>query len=229
MILIMSSGFSCIFKDIAPPLPGLYFGMVFGLAVWFLVSRSAWKTITVLLSTVIACRCKLHGRTCFSINSADAGRDCCARQTLDDQFTPDDQIYVGRRPGCSGAGRKHYIDIWPLARLQRIRSIAKLGTHSNARHCSGCSAELIAKDNKGPLDNGSILPLFIAWQVTVAAVIGSCIVPRLAIANPYLSRPRAEPRGRQGRQYQHRRLLGRSPVERLGLFRRAVACSLNTT
>jgi hypothetical protein len=37
-----------------PLLPGLYFGMVLGLAIWFWVSRSALKMLTVLLFTVIA-------------------------------------------------------------------------------------------------------------------------------------------------------------------------------
>jgi hypothetical protein len=36
------------------PLPGIYFGMVLGMGIWFWVSRSAWKILTVLLSTVIA-------------------------------------------------------------------------------------------------------------------------------------------------------------------------------
>jgi hypothetical protein len=42
----------------------------------------------------------------------------------------------------------------------------------------GVLLELIAKDDKLPMHIGSILPLFLAWQVTVAAVIGYCIVPR---------------------------------------------------
>ena len=37
-----------------PLLPGIYFGMVLGLAIWFWVSRSPWKILAVLLSTVIA-------------------------------------------------------------------------------------------------------------------------------------------------------------------------------
>jgi hypothetical protein len=42
----------------------------------------------------------------------------------------------------------------------------------------GVLLELGAKDGKLPVHIGSILPLFLAWQVTVAAVIGYCIVPR---------------------------------------------------
>ena len=42
----------------------------------------------------------------------------------------------------------------------------------------GVLLELAEKDDKLPVHIGSILPLFLAWQVTVAAVIGYCIVPR---------------------------------------------------
>ena len=37
-----------------PLLPGIFFGIVLGLAIWVWVSQSAWKILTVLLSTVIA-------------------------------------------------------------------------------------------------------------------------------------------------------------------------------
>jgi hypothetical protein len=48
----------------------------------------------------------------------------------------------------------------------------------------GVLLELIAKDDKLPVHIGSILPLFLAWQVTVAAVIGYCIVPRSGDSKP---------------------------------------------
>ena len=48
----------------------------------------------------------------------------------------------------------------------------------------GVLLELLAKDDKLPVHIGSILPLFLAWQVTVAAVIGYCIVPRTGDCKP---------------------------------------------
>ena len=48
----------------------------------------------------------------------------------------------------------------------------------------GVLLELVAKDDKLPVHIGSILPLFLAWQVTVAAVIGYCIVPRTGDGKP---------------------------------------------
>jgi hypothetical protein len=48
----------------------------------------------------------------------------------------------------------------------------------------GVLLELLAKDDKLPVHIGSMLPLFLAWQVTVAAVIGYCIVPRIGDCKP---------------------------------------------
>ena len=48
----------------------------------------------------------------------------------------------------------------------------------------GVLLELSAKDDKLPVHIGSILPLFLAWQVTVAAVMGYCIVPRTGDCKP---------------------------------------------
>jgi len=42
----------------------------------------------------------------------------------------------------------------------------------------GVLLELVAKDDKLPVHIGSMLPLFLGWQMTVAAIIGYCIVPR---------------------------------------------------
>jgi hypothetical protein len=42
----------------------------------------------------------------------------------------------------------------------------------------GILLELLAKDDKFALHLGTLLPLFLGWQMTVAAIIGYCIVPR---------------------------------------------------
>ena len=42
----------------------------------------------------------------------------------------------------------------------------------------GILLELLAKDDKFALHLGTLLPLFLVWQMTVAAIIGYCIVPR---------------------------------------------------
>jgi hypothetical protein len=43
----------------------------------------------------------------------------------------------------------------------------------------GALLELGAKDDKLAVHIGSIFPLFLAWQTTVAAIIGYCIVPQI--------------------------------------------------
>ncbi len=48
----------------------------------------------------------------------------------------------------------------------------------------GVLLELLAKDDKLPVHIGSTFPLFLAWQVTVAAVIGYCIIPRTGDRKP---------------------------------------------
>ena len=48
----------------------------------------------------------------------------------------------------------------------------------------GILLELLAKDDKGALHLGTLLPLFLGWQMTVAAVIGYCIVPRSGDCKP---------------------------------------------
>ena len=48
----------------------------------------------------------------------------------------------------------------------------------------GVLLELGEKNDKLPVHIGSLLPLFLAWQVTVAAIIGYCIVPRTGDCKP---------------------------------------------
>jgi hypothetical protein len=48
----------------------------------------------------------------------------------------------------------------------------------------GVLLELGAAGHKLPVHIGSLLPLFLAWQVTVVAIIGYCIVPRSGDGKP---------------------------------------------
>jgi hypothetical protein len=58
-----------------------------------------------------------------------------------------------------------------LARLKIWRAVMP-GT------ALGVLLEVLTKDDKLPVHIGSIFSLFLAWQVTIAAVIGYCIIPR---------------------------------------------------
>ena len=111
-------------KTSLPPLPGLYFGMMLGLAVWFWVSRSTWKTITVLLSTVIAW---------LAANFTAEHVFGSIRQMLEEIAAPGKPSMINLLPMIKftlavagvlgGLVGSTILTFRPLARLQRIRSI----------------------------------------------------------------------------------------------------------
>ena len=102
-----------------PLLPGIYFGMVLGLAIWFWVSRSAWKILTVLLSTVIA-----WVAAWFTAEHAFGAIEQMLKEiAAPGTFLSQDQFYGRRQRGAWGIGRKHYTDVRSLACVQRIWSV----------------------------------------------------------------------------------------------------------
>ena len=95
--------------------------MVLGLAIWFWVSRSAWKILTVLLSTVIAWVAAWFTAE-YAFDAIQQMLKEIAAPGNDFAF-PDDQFYVRRQRGAWGIGRKHYTDVRSLACVQRIWSV----------------------------------------------------------------------------------------------------------
>ena len=163
-----------------PLLPGLYFGMVLSLAVWFWVSQSAWKIITVLLSTVIAW---------LAANFTAEYAFVAIQQMLEEIAAPGKPPMINLPPminftlavaGVIGGLVGSTILTFALSLVCKefgaFENWARIVMPGTAL---GVLLELITKDDKGPLDNGSTLPLFLVWQVTVAAIIGYCIVPRI--------------------------------------------------
>jgi len=159
--------------------------MVLGLAIWFWVSRSAWKIITVLLSTVIAW---------LAANFTAEYAFVAIRQMLEEIAAPGKLPMINLPPminftlavcGVLGGLVGSTILTFGLSLVCKefgaFENWARIVMPGTAL---GVLLELIAKDDKGPLDNGSTLPLFLAWQVTVAAVIGYCIVPRSGDRKP---------------------------------------------
>jgi hypothetical protein len=159
--------------------------MVLGLAIWFWVSRSAWKTITVLLSTVIAW---------LAANFTAEHVFGSIQQMLEEIAAPGKPSMINLLPmikftlavaGVLGGLVGSTILTFGLSLVCK-----EFGAFGNWARivmpgaALGVLLELITKDDKGPLDNGSMLPLFLAWQVTVAAVIGYCIVPRTGDCKP---------------------------------------------
>jgi hypothetical protein len=165
-----------------PLLPGIYFGIVLGLAIWFWVSRSAWKILTVLLSTVIAwVAAKFTAEYAFG----------AIQQMLKEIAAPGNNFafpvinFMGAVSGVLGGLVGSTTLTFALSVVCKefgaFENWARIVMPGTAL---GVLLELGAKDDKLPVHIGSILPLFLAWQVTVAAVIGYCIVPRTGDCKP---------------------------------------------
>ena len=156
-----------------PLLPGIFFGMVLGLAIWIWVSRSAWKILTVLLSTVIAW---VAGS--FTTQYAFEA----IAQMLKEIAAPDTSPTInfmcavsGALGGLVGSTTLTFALSFVCKEFGAFENWARVVMPGTAL---GVLLELFPKDDKLAVHIGSILPLFLAWQVTVAAVIGYCIVPR---------------------------------------------------
>jgi hypothetical protein len=165
----------------APLMPGIYFGMVLGLAIWFWVSRSAWKIVTVLLSTVIAwVAAKFTAEYAFD----------AIQQMLKEIAAPGNNFafpvinFMGAVSGVLGGLVGSTTLTFALSVVCKefgaFENWARIVMPGTAL---GVLLELFAI-GKLPVHIGSILPLFLAWQVTVAAVIGYCIVPRTGNCKP---------------------------------------------
>jgi hypothetical protein len=156
-----------------PLLPGIYFGMVLGLAIWFWVSRSPLKILTVLLSTVIA----------WAAAHATAEHAFEAIQQMLKEIAAPGKLpminFVFAVCGVLGGLVGSTILTFGLSLVCK-----EFGAFENwARVVMpgtilGILLELAAEHDKFALHLGTLLPLFLGWQVTVAAVIGYCIVPR---------------------------------------------------
>ena len=157
-----------------PLLPGIYFGMVLGLAIWFWVSRSALKILTVLLSTVIAwLAAKITAEYAFG-----------AIQQMLKEIAAPDKIFptinfmfavCGVLGGLVGSTILTFglsLVCKEFGAFENWARVVMPGT------VLGILLELLEQDDKFALHLGTLLPLFLGWQMTVAAIIGYCIVPR---------------------------------------------------
>jgi hypothetical protein len=159
--------------------PGIYFGIVLGLAIWFWVSRSAWKILTVLSSTVIAwVAAKFTAEYAFAT----------IQQMLNEIATPGTFPMInfmsavsGVLGGLVGSTTLTFALSLVCKEFGAFENWARIVMPGTAL---GVLLEVGAKDDKLRVHIGSILPLFLTWQVTVAAVIGYCIVPRTGDCKP---------------------------------------------
>jgi hypothetical protein len=164
----------------APLLPGIYFGMVLVLAIWFWVSRSALKILTVLLFTVIAWVAARATAEYVFEEIEQMLKEIAAPGKI---FPPINFMLAvcGVLGGLVGSTMLTFglsLVCKEFGAFEKWARVVMPGT------ALGVLLELGAKDDKLPVHIGSLLPLFLAWQVTVAAVIGYCIVPRTGYCKP---------------------------------------------
>jgi hypothetical protein len=170
-----------------PLLPGIYFGMVLGLAIWFWVSRSAWKILIVLLSTVIAWVAAFLAAKNAAVGIHQMLKEIAAPGEPGEFprviFPQINFMYAvsGVLGGLVGSATLTFALSLVCKEFGAFENWARVVMPGTAL---GVLLELMAKDDKLPVHIDSILPLFLAWQVTVAAVIGYCIVPRTGDYKP---------------------------------------------
>ena len=156
-----------------PLLPGIYFGMVLGLAIWFWVSRSPLKILTVLLSTVIAwVAARITAEHAF-----EAIHQMLQEIAAPGIFPKINFMFAvcGVLGGLVGSTILTFglsLVCKEFGAFENWARVVMPGT------ILGILLELAAEHDKFALHLGTLLPLFLGWQMTVAAIIGYCIVPR---------------------------------------------------
>jgi|GraSoiStandDraft_14_1057315.scaffolds.fasta_scaffold552056_1 hypothetical protein len=156
-----------------PLLPGVFFGTVLALAIWLWVSRRIFAIAAILLSTVLAwLAAEITAESAFA----------SIQKMLEEIAAPGKLPMItfvfavcGVLGGLVGSAILTFGLSLVCKEFGAFENWARIVMPGTAL---GVLLELLAKDDKLPVHIGSILPLFLAWQVTVAAVIGYCIVPR---------------------------------------------------
>jgi hypothetical protein len=163
-----------------PLLPGIFFGTVLSLAIWLWVSRHPFKLGYILLATAVAwVGAKITAEHVFGsiqqmlVEIAPGGTTF---PTIN--FMLAVSGVLGGLVGSTTLTFGLSLVCKEFGAFENWARVVMPGT------ALGVLLELIAKDDKLPVHIGSILPLFLAWQVTVAAVIGYCIVPRTGDCKP---------------------------------------------
>src|SRR5260221_4129714 len=164
----------------APLLPGIFFGTVLSLAIWLWVSRHPFKIGYILLATVVAwVGAKITAEYVFEsihqmlVEIAPRGTTI---PTINFMFA-----VSGVLGGLVGSTTLTFALSLVCKEFGAFENWARVVMPGTAL---GVLLELGEKNDKLAVHIGSLLPLFLAWQVTVAAVIGYCIIPRTGDRKP---------------------------------------------
>ena len=162
----------------------MFFGTVLSLAIWLWVSRHPFKIGYILLATVVAwVGAKIAAEYVFGsiqqmlVEIAPGGTPFPTFPTINFMLA-----VSGVLGGLVGSATLTFGLSLICKEFGAFENWARVVMPGTAL---GFLLELAEKDDKlGGLHVGSLLPLFLAWQVTVAAVIGYCIVPRTGDCKP---------------------------------------------
>jgi hypothetical protein len=157
-----------------PLLPGMFFGTVLALGIWLWVSRSVLKIFAVVLSTVVAW---------VAAKITAEGAYWSIQQMLIEIAAPGSLFpkinfmfavcgVIGGLVGSTTLAFALSLVCKEFGVFENWARIVMPGTGL------GILLEFMQGDDKLAIHVGSLLPLFLAWQMTLAAVIGYCIVPR---------------------------------------------------
>jgi hypothetical protein len=147
--------------------------MVLGLAIWFWVSRSAWKILTVLLSTVIAwVAARITAEHAFEAIHQMLQEIAAPGIFPKINFMFAVCVVLGGLVGSTILTFGLSLVCKEFGAFENWARVVMPGT------ILGILLELAAENDKFALHLGTLLPLFLGWQMTVAAIIGYCIVPR---------------------------------------------------
>jgi hypothetical protein len=150
-------------------LPGML-----SLAIWFWVSRSALKILTVLLSTVIAwVAAKNTAQHAF-----EAIQQMLKEIAALGKILPPINFVLAVGGVLGGLVGSTILTFGLSFVCKEFGAFEKWARVVMPGTVLGILLELLEKDDKFALHLGTLLPLFLGWQMTVAAIIGYCIVPR---------------------------------------------------
>ena len=164
---------SLVFLD-TPLLPGIFFGTVLSLAIWLWVSRHPFKIAYILLATVVAwVGAKITAEHVFGsiqqmlVEIAPGGTTF---PTINSMLA-----VSGVLGGLVGSATLTFALSLVCKEFGAFENWARVVMPGTAL---GFLLELAEGNDKLALHLGTLLPLFLGWQMTVAAIIGYCIVPR---------------------------------------------------
>jgi hypothetical protein len=158
--------------------PGIFFGMVLGLAIRLWVSRRIFEIFAIVLLTVVAWFAAVK----TAATAYDSIQHMLAEIAAPGTYVTINFMFAvcGVLGGLVGSTTLTFGLALVCREFGAFENWARIVMPGTAL---GILLELAEKDDKFALHLGTLLPLFLGWQMTVAAIIGYCIVPRSGTAN----------------------------------------------